>query len=150
MTASLIALFKRDLNRLSNEVSSYTNDAIFWKIENDITNSGGNLTIHLIGNLNHFVGSTLGNTGYIRQRDKEFNDKNVPREQIVNEITKLINIIDRVLSSLTQEDYDKTYPINVFKKEMSTEYFLIHLYGHLNYHLGQINYHRRLLDVRIE
>ena len=147
MNTSLITLFKRDLDRLSEEVSAYASDTVFWKIENDIKNSGGNLTIHLLGNLNHFIGATLGNTGYIRQRNKEFNDKNIPRTQIIDEISQLKTSIDTALSSLTQEDYNKTYPINVFKKEMSTEYFLIHLYGHLNYHLGQINYHRRLLEV---
>lgn len=147
MTTSLIILYKRELNRLKDEVSAYSDDAIFWKIENDIKNSGGNLTIHLIGNLNHFIGATLGNSGYIRQRDKEFNDKNVPREGILKQISELKITLENVLSYLTPEDLDKKYPIEVFGKPITTEYFLIHLYGHLNYHLGQINYHRRLCQM---
>ena len=146
MTTSLIILYKRELNRLKDEISSYSDDSILWKIDNDVKNSGGNLALHLIGNLNHFIGATLGNSEYIRQRDKEFKDKNISRENIINQINELKVILENTFSSLTKEDLNKTYPINVFGKEMTTEYFLIHLYGHLNYHLGQINYHRRLLD----
>jgi len=146
MTTSLIILYKRELNRLKDEISAYSDDTIFWKIENDIKNSGGNLTIHLVGNLNHFIGATLGNSGYIRQRNNEFNDKDIPRKLIIDQINTLKIAIDQVLSSLSQEDLANLYPIEVFGKPMTTEYFLIHLYGHLNYHLGQINYHRRLLD----
>lgn len=146
MTTSLIILYKRELNRLKNEINAYSDDIILWKVSNDIKNSGGNLALHLIGNLNHFIGAVLGNSGYIRLRDKEFNDKNISRKQIEKQIDELKIGIEKALSSLNQEDLDKNYPIEVFNKPMTTEYFLIHLYGHLNYHLGQINYHRRLLD----
>ncbi len=146
MTTSLIILYKRELNRLKDEVSSYSEDTILWKTNCDVKNSGGNLALHLIGNLNHFIGATLGGSGYIRQRDQEFNDKNVLRKQITDQIDELKIVIENVFSSLTEEDLNKKYPIEVFGKPMTTEYFLIHLYGHLNYHLGQINYHRRLLD----
>ncbi len=147
MTASLQTLYERELDTLAKEVSAYTDDTAFWKIENAIKNSGGNLAIHLIGNLNHFIGAILGNTGYVRQRDKEFNDKNISREQIINEISQLKVMVAKVLSTLSQQDLEKTYPIDVFGHKMTTEYFLLHLYGHLNYHLGQINYHRRMLDA---
>ncbi len=146
MTTSLIKLYKRELNRLKDEISLYSNNDILWKIDIDIKNSAGNLAIHLIGNLNHFIGATLGNSGYIRQRDKEFNDKDVSKELIVNQIDEVKIILEEVFSSLTKEDLDKKYPLEVFGKPMTIEYFLLHLYGHLNYHLGQINYHRRLLD----
>ena len=146
MTTSLIILYKRELNRLKDEISAYSDDAIFWKIENDIKNSGGNLTIHLIGNLNHFIGATLGNSGYIRQRNNEFNDKDIPRKLIIDQVNELKTTIEKVFSSLSEENLTNPYPIEVFGKPMTIEYFLIHLYGHLNYHLGQINYHRRLIE----
>jgi len=145
MKTSLINLFIRDLNRLSDEISAYPDEYILWEVDADIKNSGGNLAIHIVGNLNHFIGTVLGNTNYIRQRDKEFNDKNVPRHVILDQIKDVKSILIDVLSSLTQKKLSTNYPIDVFGESMSTEYFLIHLYGHLNYHLGQINYHRRLL-----
>lgn len=146
MTTSLIELFIRDLNKLNDEILAYPDEYSLWEVDARIKNSGGNLAIHIIGNLNHFIGAHLGSTSYIRQRDKEFNDKNVPRELIIDHIKDIKNILNDVLSSLNNEVLSRNYPIEVFGKPMSTEYFLIHLYGHLNYHLGQINYHRRLLS----
>ncbi len=146
MTSSLIKLFKRDLNRLAEEINAYSNDTVLWKTNATIKNSGGNLAMHLMGNLNHYIGAVLGNTGYVRQRDNEFNDKNISRDLLINQLKELKEVLNKVLLSLTQEDLNKTYPINVLGKEMTTEFFLIHLYGHFNYHLGQINYHRRMLE----
>ena len=45
------------------------------KLESDISNSGGNLALHLIGNINHFFGANLGGTGFVRKRDLEFSNK---------------------------------------------------------------------------
>jgi len=147
MKTSLVQLFLRDIEKLQKEIQLYSNDEIFWKTDNDIKNSAGNLAIHLIGNLNHFIGATLGKSGYIRQRDKEFNDKNIQRKLIIQQLDEIKAIIEKVILQLTDNDLFNAYPINVFKNEsMTTEFFLIHLYGHLNYHLGQINYHRRLMD----
>ena len=147
MIILLVQLFIRDIEKLQNEIQLYSNEEILWKVDNDIKNSAGNLAIHLIGNLNHFIGATLGNSGYIRQRDKEFNEKNIPRNLILKQLEEVKQSIEKVLLSLTENNLKGEYPINVFKKDsMTTEYFLIHLYGHLNYHLGQINYHRRLMD----
>ena len=146
MITSIINLFERDLDKLKDEILAYPDEKTLWKIDANIKNSGGNLALHIVGNLNHFIGAVLGNTNYKRKRDKEFNDKNVPRLIIVDKIKDIKSILIEVLSSITKEKLRANYPIDVFGKPMSTEYFLIHLYGHLNYHLGQINYHRRLLN----
>lgn len=147
MTASLTTLFSRDLDRLKNEIAAYQEETVLWKTQSSIKNSGGNLALHLIGNLNFYLGTTLGNSGYIRYREKEFSDKNIAREKILKQIDALKITVEHVLTSLTEQDLDRVYPINVLGTEMKTSYFLMHLYGHFNYHLGQINYHRRLLDT---
>ncbi len=146
MIKSLSSLFKRDLDRLISEIE-LTDDDKLWVKKPGITNSIGNLALHLCGNLNHFIGATLGQTGYIRQRDKEFSDKNVSKESIINNIKKTTASISEVLNKLNKENLQATYPIQVFDKHVSTEYFLIHLHSHLNYHLGQINYLRRILTA---
>ncbi|HEY5407636.1 MAG TPA: hypothetical protein VIJ92_11120 [Ginsengibacter sp.] len=79
MTTTIAALFERDINKLIEEINLYKNEEDIWKIKEGISNSSGNLTLHLLGNLNHFIGATLGNTGYVRERDKEFSLKNIPR-----------------------------------------------------------------------
>lgn len=147
MNANILrTLFKRDLNRLKKEIVTYQNEKNLWLIDKDITNSGGNLCLHLIGNLNAFIGTELGKTGYIRQRGLEFSLKNIPRNEMVKKIEESIEIIDRVLESLDPAELEKEYPVLVFKEKTTTGYFLTHLATHLTYHLGQINYHRRLLD----
>lgn len=146
MTNSLINLFLRDLDRLKHEVESYKNESSIWHIQKDISNSGGTLALHLIGNLNHFIGAVLGHTDYQRNRAAEFSLKNISRSKIYDDIENVKLTIETTLNQLNPEDLKATYPINIRKEAMSVEQFLIHLYGHLNYHLGQINYHRRLCD----
>lgn len=144
---SLCSLYHRDLSKLIVEIEAYQNEEYLWKIDKNISNSAGNLCLHLIGNLNHFIGAQLGNTGYIRHRELEFSLKDIPRTELIEKIEATIKMIDSVLPQLNEEDLKKEYPLIVFEDTMTTDYFLIHLIAHLDYHLGQINYHRRLLDI---
>ncbi len=75
---ALIEIFERDLLKLKEEISLYKDENNLWVTEKQISNAAGNLTLHLIGNLNHFIGATLGHTGYVREREKEFSTKNIP------------------------------------------------------------------------
>lgn len=139
-------LFKRDLEKLKSEILAYHQEENIWIVDKNITNCAGNLCLHLIGNLNTFLGTYLGNTGYVRQRDLEFSLKNVPRTTLIQQVEDTIVMIENTLNQLTEADLEKKYPIIVFKEKMETGLFLTHLATHLTYHLGQINYHRRLLD----
>jgi len=145
MDKILLSLFNRDLAKLKDELNAYPDETKLWHIEKGISNSAGNLTLHLIGNLNHFIGAILGNTGFVRNRDSEFTLKSIPRAELLEGIDKTILILQNTLSSLSPQDFEKAYPLPIADKEVSTAYFMVHLATHLNYHLGQINYHRRLL-----
>ena len=146
MIETLDKLFQRDLENLKTEISSYKDEENLWEISGDVKNSAGNLCLHLCGNLQHFIGAVLGNSGYIRNRDAEFSRKNVPLKELVKEIELTTTVVVKTLNNLKEVQLGEKFPINVFGYEMTTEYFLIHLATHLNYHLGQINYHRRFLD----
>ena len=146
MIKILIQLFDRDLEKLKTEITSYNDENKMWEFNGEIKNSGGNLCLHICGNLQHFIGSVLGNSGYKRNRDAEFSRKNVPLDEMIEEIDQTTLIVKNTLSELDENKLGETYPINVFGNEMTTGFFLAHLSTHLNYHLGQINYHRRLLD----
>jgi uncharacterized damage-inducible protein DinB len=146
LTETLIKLFNRDLSILKLEIEAYSNEKNLWLIDYAIKNSAGNLCLHLIGNLKHFVGHDLGGTDYIRQRDLEFSLKNVPRIELLKQIDETMFILENTLKGLTEIDLQKEFKRRVFEETMTTEYFLVHLSTHLTYHLGQINYHRRLLD----
>jgi uncharacterized damage-inducible protein DinB len=117
-----------------------------WVIEESIANSAGNLCLHLIGNLNTYIGAEIGKTGYIRRRELEFSLKNVSKKELIENIESTIEMVESALDLLTEEELKKEYPLLVFAEKTSTGYLLIHLTVHLGYHLGQINYHRRLLD----
>ena len=146
LTETLIKLFTRDLKALKHEVNSYKDEKNIWIVTKDISNSAGSLCLHLIGNLNHFIGATLGDSGYVRQRDLEFSLKDIPKSDLIKLINDTIGVVQNTLSNLTEADLQEEYKRRVFEDTMTTEYFLVHLSMHLAYHLGQINYHRRLLD----
>jgi hypothetical protein len=146
ITKTLAAIFNRDLTRLKKEIELYKNESTIWETDQAVSNSAGNLCLHLLGNLNTYIGAEFGKTGYIRDRPLEFTLKNVPAASLIEQIDGLIQVIKHSLEILTEEDYQQLYPIQVFDEPCTTEYLLIHLTCHLNYHLGQINYHRRLLD----
>jgi uncharacterized damage-inducible protein DinB len=140
-------LFERDLNKLKTEIEQYSNEESLWRVEKNITNSAGNLCLHLIGNLNAFIGAELGKTGYVRQRELEFSQKNIPRKELLEKIDATAAVVKQALATVTQEQLQADYPVMVFKEKITTGLFLVHLATHLSYHLGQINYHRRLLDM---
>ncbi|WP_426327375.1 DUF1572 family protein [Pedobacter sp. R-06] len=146
LTETLKTLFSRDLNKLKSEIASYKNDTNLWIIDKNIANSAGNLCLHLIGNLNTYIGATLGGSNYIRNRELEFSLKDVPKQQLINMIEATIIVVNETLDKITDEQLNSQYPTLVFQEKTSTEFFLVHLTTHLAYHLGQINYHRRLLD----
>ncbi len=145
MIEGLINLFDRDLRKLAEEIKLYPDENSLWIIKGEIKNCGGNLCFHLIGNLNYTIGTVLGKTGYVRNRDEEFSRKNIPSSELISDVEKIISLIPLVLKNISEADLDANFPIKLAAGQMSTRNFLLHLYGHLNYHLGQINYHRRLI-----
>jgi uncharacterized damage-inducible protein DinB len=143
---TLKALFNRDLKRLIAEIDQYNIEADIWKVKGQINNSAGNLCLHLVGNLNTYIGRELGNTGYLRNRESEFSSKDVPRQELIQKVENTIEIINQTLDNFDENLLKTEYPILVFDHKTSIEYLLIHLTTHLTYHLGQINYHRRLIE----
>lgn len=143
---ALKEIFNRDLNKLKTEISLYQHEPALWITEANIANTAGNLCLHLVGNLNTYIGAQLGNSGYVRHRDLEFSLKDVPRAELLQKIADTITVVDKTLNGLSEEKLAEEYPIVVFDGKTTTAYMLIHLATHLGYHLGQINYHRRLLD----
>ena len=146
LTQTLIKLFTRDLNKLKAEIELYKDETNLWKLHKNISNCAGNLCLHIVGNLNAFIGAELGNTGYIRQRELEFSLKDVPRTELLQQVDDVCIVVTNTLNVLADDDLQKEYKRRVFEDVMTTEFFLVHLLAHLSYHLGQINYHRRLLE----
>lgn len=134
----------RELKALRREIESYPNDADLWEIPAGIANPGGNLALHLAGNLQYFVGNVLGKNGYVRNRDAEFADRDVPRAELLREIDNAIEAVELGMSKITEADLSKPYPEKVGGVSSTTGAFLAHFATHLAYHLGQVDYHRRM------
>jgi hypothetical protein len=142
---TLNTLFQRELDKLITELESYEASTL-WVVKPGVNNSGGNLALHLNGNLQHFIGAVLGNTEFVRKRELEFSLKDVPVQQIIADVhmTKKV-LAETLLEKLEASDLDNTYPVKISPEEFTVGAFLLHLYGHLTYHLGQVNYHRRMV-----
>ena len=138
-------LFDRDLSRLRDEVKIFKNEDNLWRKADGISNTAGTLVLHLLGNLNYTIGALIGHNGYVRDREKEFSAIDIPQADLITDIEKLIEIVKPVLAELNQQKLDQQYPLVMFG-EKSTAFYLSIFYGHLNYHLGQINYLRRMLE----
>lgn len=143
-------IFERELNKLIEEIKLYPTEEKIWQVTPGIKNSGGNLCMHICGNLQHFIGNVIGNSGYIRNRDKEFSVSGIPSSELINEIEKTREIVISTLKATAEIDLEEEYtafPAHLLGKEKLTKgFFLMHLISHLDYHMGQINYHRRMIS----
>ncbi len=135
----------RELKALRREVESYPNDADLWEILPGIANPGGNLALHLAGNLQYFVGQVLGKNGYVRNHDAEFGSRDIPRAELLTEIDNAIQAVETGMSSISEDDLAQPFPEKVGGVSSTTGAFLAHFATHLAYHLGQVDYHRRIL-----
>ena len=143
---TLIQIYEADIKKVIGEIEKYVNEEDVWKLADGITNSGGNLALHLIGNIKHFFGANLGKTGYVRARELEFADKDVSRADLVAGLEEASKVLKDALNGLSDEQFEAEYPEEIFGGGHKTSAIAIYMLSHLNYHLGQINYHRRLLS----
>lgn len=139
---SLIA----SLDGLSNEISAFSAEEDLWTTQGQVSNSAGTLALHLIGNMNHFVGSVLGDTGFVRDRAAEFGQRDVPRDVLLSNISETREQVHNTFELLTNERLDDRYPLSTFGEERTVMNVLLILCTHAAYHLGQVNYLRRTLD----
>jgi hypothetical protein len=145
MTEDVRRLLVRELQAFAREVGLFPDDESLFRTVPGVTNSAGNLALHVCGNLKHFVGAVLGGTGYLRNRDAEFATRSGRREDIARELHETAGVVSEALGHLPQEALDKPYPQPVANLQLPCRLFLIHLAVHLSFHLGQAGYLRRIV-----
>lgn len=138
--------YKRELNLLVNELNAFVSEDNIWVTLPNINNSAGNLSLHIIGNLQHFIGHIIGGSDYKRDRDAEFSTKNVARQSMIDDLQSTANMIEQVLASVNEEGMNRQFPIQLNNQSYTTYDFVMHLLIHLSYHVGQVNYLRRALE----
>ncbi|MBM3790631.1 MAG: DUF1572 domain-containing protein [Acidobacteria bacterium] len=144
-TQYLSAIITRELRALSREIRSFPDDEALWHTPPGAANSAGNLALHLAGNIRHYIGARLGGTGYLRDRAAEFSRSGLSREELARQVEDAIAAVEQHLPALTSEALEADFPEAVGGNTVRTAEFLLHLVAHLAYHLGQMDYHRRIV-----
>lgn len=142
----LANFYERDIRKLIEEINLFKNEENIWRTAGSVKNSCGNLVLHIIGGMNYLIGTTLAQTNYVRNRDQEFIRKHVERKELVAQLEALISLINQTLNALMPEQMEAEFPMFFDKPKTSVSYVLMQLLAHLNYHLGQVNYLRRILE----
>jgi uncharacterized damage-inducible protein DinB len=137
------AILDRDLRTLQREVEAYPAEGDLWAEVGGVPNVGGTLALHLAGNIQYYVGAVLGRNGYVRDRPAEFARRHVPRTELVREIQAAREAVSRALSAAPDTKAD--FPELIAGKHVTTGEYLMHLTTHFAYHLGQLDYHRRVV-----
>jgi uncharacterized damage-inducible protein DinB len=140
-------LLTRELRGFSTELSLCPDEASVWAILPGVTNSIGALTLHVCGNLQHFIGAVLGGSSYVRDREREFAARDIPRDALQTEIQRAIAAVESVLPRLTDADLAAPYPDVLGGIRPATGLFLMHLTAHLSFHFGQAGYLRRAITA---
>jgi uncharacterized damage-inducible protein DinB len=138
-------LYLREVTTLERELELYPDDKSVWKELPGLPNSGGTLLLHLAGSLQHFFGATLGKSGYVRDRAAEFSKRDAPRNEIKQELSKAKQGVKAGFATLTEERLGQVFPAHYADVEVSSQLTLLQFLSHLAYHLGQIDYHRRMV-----
>jgi hypothetical protein len=145
LTTTLRSLLQRELAAVRRSVEAYPDDRSLWIHPQGLPNAGGTIALHVAGNLQHFFGARLGQTGYVRNRDAEFAKRDVPRKEILAQLDAAALAVDAGMKAATPERLSTAYPEPLAGQSVMTGDFLVHLLSHLAYHLGQLDYHRRMV-----
>jgi uncharacterized damage-inducible protein DinB len=138
-------LYLMNFDALYKEIEMYSSTEKIWEKPDGINNPAGNLVLHLLGNLNHNMGVALGKTGYVRKRDEEFSRKDVSKEELLEQLRATREVLKDAFDKAPDEMLTEKFPFQILKEEKTTAFMLSFFLAHMTYHLGQINYHRRLL-----
>jgi len=147
LIADLARVFVRDIETFQREIELFPDDRLLWEVRPGVTNSAGNLAAHVAGNLQHFVGAVLSKSGYVRQRDREFNRREGTRAELIADLGAAIDVITTYLPGLNDADLARPFPEPVGGVQMTTSMFLMHLSAHTAFHLGQAGYLRRIVTA---
>jgi uncharacterized damage-inducible protein DinB len=128
------------------EAAAPLSEPEFWAKPVQPGNSVGHLVLHLTGNLNHFVGAQLGNTGYLRDREGEFNATAVPaKSEALRLLDSAVSTFHQVVTGLTPQRLAEPHPEARLGNVLNA---LVHLVAHFAIHRGQISYIVRLVQAK--
>src|SRR5436309_9482154 len=109
MAAGFEARYKKLAGRV-RELAEPLSDEQFWTKPFPFGNSFGHLVLHLTGNLNYYIGAQIAQTGYIRDRDKEFSDQQPPgKAEALEKFDQAIGLIAATIRKQSFDDWSAPY-----------------------------------------
>ena len=142
---TLRTMLQRELASVRKSIEAYPDEKSIWAERPGLPNSGGTLALHLAGNLQHYYGALLGETGYVRQRDLEFSRRGVPRKELLAGLDAARLAIDAGMKAVTPERLTDPYPEQLGGHTLTVGEVIFDMESHLAFHLGQLDYHRRVV-----
>lgn len=131
----------QDYARRVHALAEPLSEEQFWRKPYPYGNSFGHLTLHLVGNLNYYIGTQIARTGYVRDREREFTERNPPPKQAVfRQLDEAVGLVVQTLETQTAETWSQEY--QAVGAEHTKDHFGIFLRcaAHFNHHLGQMIY----------
>jgi hypothetical protein len=132
----------RDFVRRVHALSEKLSEEQFWSKPYPYGNSFGHLTLHLIGNLNYYIGTEIAHTGYIRDREREFTEASPPpKEEVLGRLAEAVDLVVATLEAQTAETWSNEYSA-VGAADRVGDRFSIFLScaAHFHHHIGQMIY----------
>lgn len=145
MRPAVTTMMLRELGAVRRSIEAYPDDESPWTEVPGLPNTGGTLALHIAGNLQHFIGKDLGGVAYVRDRDAEFARRGVTRAELVAGIDAARAAVETGMAAASDAVLAGPFPEPLGGRTRSTADFLVHLATHLAYHLGQLDYHRRVV-----
>jgi uncharacterized damage-inducible protein DinB len=131
----------QDYARRVHALAEQLSEEQFWRKPYSYGNSFGHLALHLIGNLNYYIGAQIAQTGYVREREREFTERNPPpKQEVLRQVDEAVELVVKTLAAQTAETWSQPY--QAVGAETSKDRFSIFLRcaAHFHHHVGQMIY----------
>jgi hypothetical protein len=140
MTQAITERFEELSGRVKT-LAEGLSDEQFWKKPFAFGNSFGHLTLHLTGNLNYYIGTQIAGTGYVRDRPREFTEKERPaKEEVLRRFVTAVAMVVRTIQAQSESDWEQSYGAKGEEDAKNRLTIVLRCLTHLDHHIGQMQY----------
>ena len=139
IAASLAVRFTK-LGSVVRELAAPLSEAQFWAKPFAFGNSFGHLVLHLTGNLNYYIGAQIAETGYVRDRPREFSEASRPsKAEVLKKFDDAVERVVRTIRSQSADEWSAAYSGTGAEAKTRFE-MVLQCATHLHHHIGQMMY----------
>jgi hypothetical protein len=139
LASALITRYTTNAARVHELAAPLTNSQ-FWQKPFPYGNSFGHLVLHLTGNLNYYIGTQIAQTGYVRDRPREFNDPNPPsKDEALQYFQSAVDMVLETIRDHSPDDWSAEYSGIGADAKTRLDIALI-CAAHMQHHIGQMIY----------